>query len=202
MADVETKDITKEGTEVKAEYEIVKSKAAPKHLGIPEAVFVEDVDKFMQEAENSSAEVVLKRFEELYNKYKYMEISLTQKKRRLRNQIPDIQKSLDAVNFVKSKQGSGEQLTTHYLLSDAVYSEAEIPIGDTVYLWLGANVMLEYPVDDAIVLLSKNLESAKSSLLQVDEDLDFLKDQCTTIEVDMARVYNWDVKERRKAKKI
>ena len=40
MADVETKDITKEGTEVKAEYEIVKSKAAPKHLGIPEAVFV------------------------------------------------------------------------------------------------------------------------------------------------------------------
>lgn len=114
MADVETKDITKEGTEVKAEYEIVKSKAAPKHLGIPEAVFVvrgvcthavhlklnktkkkggviaaawvfrlqEDVDKFMQEAENSSAEVVLKRFEELYNKYKYMEISLTQKKRR------------------------------------------------------------------------------------------------------------------------
>lgn len=43
--------------------------------------------------------------------------------------------------------------------------------------------MLEYPVDDAIVLLSKNLESAKSSLLQVDEDLDFLKDQCTTIEV-------------------
>ena len=43
--------------------------------------------------------------------------------------------------------------------------------------------MLEYPVDDAIVLLSKNLETAKSSLLQVDEDLDFLKDQCTTIEV-------------------
>ena len=36
--------------------------------------------------------------------------------------------------------------------------------------------MLEYPVDDAIVLLSKNLETAKSSLLQVDEDLDFLKD--------------------------
>ena len=36
----------------------------------------------MQEVENSSAEVVLKRFEELYNKYKYMEISLTQKKKR------------------------------------------------------------------------------------------------------------------------
>lgn len=90
--------------------------------------------------------------------------------------------------------------------------------------------MLEYPVQDAIVLLSKNLATAKLSLQQVEDDLDFLKDQCTTIEVgilskdarggasimsyvtshhiflnaipkDMARVYNWDVKERRKAKK-
>lgn len=41
-----------------------------------------------------------------------------------------------------NEQGSGEQLTTHYLLSDAVYSEAEIPIGDTVYLWLGVSVMV------------------------------------------------------------
>lgn len=41
MADVEAKDdITKEDTEVKAEDENVKSKSAPKHLGIPEAVFV------------------------------------------------------------------------------------------------------------------------------------------------------------------
>ena len=38
------------------------------------------------------------------------------------------------------EQGSAEQLTTHYLLSDAVYSEAEILIGDTVCLWLGVSM--------------------------------------------------------------
>lgn len=43
--------------------------------------------------------------------------------------------------------------------------------------------MLEYPVDEAMQLLCKNLETARSSLHQVEEDLDFLKDQLTTIEV-------------------
>lgn len=43
--------------------------------------------------------------------------------------------------------------------------------------------MLEYPVDEAGELLRKNLETAKLSLSQVEEDLDFIKDQCTTMEV-------------------
>lgn len=43
--------------------------------------------------------------------------------------------------------------------------------------------MLEYPVGEAVELLQRNLASAKSSLQQVEADIDFLKDQCTTIEV-------------------
>ena len=61
--------------------------------------------------------------------------------------------------------------------------------------------MLEYPIKEAIDLLSANLGSAESILSQVLEDLDTLKDQITTIEVGMARVYNWDVQERRKKAK-
>ncbi len=60
--------------------------------------------------------------------------------------------------------------------------------------------MLEYPIDEAIQLLSSNLLSAQSSLHQAQEDLDTIKDQTTTLEVGMARVYNWDVQERRKKK--
>ena len=37
-------------------------------------------------------------------------------------------------------------------------------------------------------------------VLQVDEDLGFLRDQTTTTEVSIARVYNYDVK-RRQAEK-
>lgn len=60
---------------------------------------------------------------------------------------------------------------------------------------------MEYPIEEAIELLSANLGSAESILSQVLEDLDALKDQTTTIEVGMARVYNWDVQDRRKKAK-
>ena len=65
-----------------------------------------------------------------------------------------------------------------------------------VCLWLGANVMLEYSLDEAEKLLKKNLESAESSIQQIAFDLDFLRDQMTITEVTMARLYNWDVKKR------
>ena len=46
-----------------------------------------------------------------------------------------------------------------------------------------ANVMLEYPIDEAEQMLMKNLSNAKRSLTVVDEDLEFITDQCTTLEV-------------------
>ena len=52
-----------------------------------------------------------------------------------------------------------------------------------VCLWLGANVMLEYSLDDAESLLKKNLESAEKNLQQIAFDLDFLRDQMTITEV-------------------
>ena len=62
--------------------------------------------------------------------------------------------------------------------------------------------MLEYTLDDAEALLTKNFTAAEKSLKTVDADLNFLKDQTTTIEVNMARVYNWDVKRRQAEKAI
>lgn len=40
----------------------------------------DDVDAFMKE--HSSSDVVMKQFDELYRKYKFMEANLTQKKKR------------------------------------------------------------------------------------------------------------------------
>lgn len=59
--------------------------------------------------------------------------------------------------------------------------------------------MLEYPIDEAMSLLSKNLENAKKNLKQVELDLDFIKEQTTTTEVNLARIYNWDVRKRQNA---
>lgn len=40
---------------------------------------------------------------------------------------------------------------------------------------LQANVMLEYPLDDATDLLVKNIDAAKKNLSYVEHDLDFLR---------------------------
>jgi len=44
-----------------------------------------------------------------------------------------------------------------------------------VSLWLGANVMLEYSLDQAEDLLTKNFNQANLTMEQADTDLDFLK---------------------------
>lgn len=62
-------------------------------LGIPRAIFLEDVEKFMKE-DNKSAEDVIKKLDELYQKYRLMEVNLLQKKEKLKTQIPDIKMSL------------------------------------------------------------------------------------------------------------
>lgn len=57
--------------------------------------------------------------------------------------------------------------------------------------------MLAYPLEEAIALLSARLEGSEKSLVTLREDLDFLRDQITTMEVNTARMHNWDVKRRR-----
>ncbi|XP_075690460.1 prefoldin subunit 3 [Rhinoderma darwinii] len=168
------------------------------HLGIPEAVFVEDVESFMKKPGNETADVVLKRLDEQYQKYKFMELNLSQKKRRLKSQIPEIKQTLEILKYMQKKKGTTELMETRFLLADNVYCKASVPPTDKVCLWLGANVMLEYDIDEAQALLEKNLSTATRNLESAEEDLDFLRDQFTTTEVNMARVYNWDVKRRNK----
>ena len=56
--------------------------------------------------------------------------------------------------------------------------------------------MLEYPRDEAILLLDDNLKNAKAALVTLVDDMGYLRDQITVTEVNMARVFNWDVKVR------
>jgi Prefoldin subunit len=57
--------------------------------------------------------------------------------------------------------------------------------------------MLSYKIPSAITLLKSKLEAAETSLKNTVEDLEFLREQLTVMEVNTARVYNWDVKRRR-----
>lgn len=156
----------------------------------------EDVDAFMAQPGNESADAALKKLDERYQKYKFMELSLAQRKRRLKAQIPEIKQTLEILKYMQRKKASPRPMETRFLLADNLYCKAAVPPTDRVCLWLGANVMLEYDVDEARALLERNLAAAARNLEALEDDLDFLRDQFTTTEVNMARVYNWDVKRR------
>ena len=147
---------------------------AENSLGIPKAIFLEDVEKFMME-DNKSAEVVIRKLEELFQKYRVMEVSLLQKKEKLKTQIPDIKQSLDMVKLLERNNEENRTVETDFILAHNLHARAEIPPTKNVGLWLGANVMLEYTLEQADELLTKNHEQAKLTMEQTDKDLDFLK---------------------------
>jgi prefoldin subunit 5 len=156
----------------------------------------------MKEQGTTSVEGILKKLDENYQKYKMMETNLAQKKRRLKQQIPDLKSTLDIVKHMHSRKEETDCIQTKFLLSGALYAKASIPPTNTVGLWLGANVMLTYTTDEALKLLTKNHTSALTNLSSVEGDLEYLRNQCTTTEVTMARLYNWDVKNRRDKKGV
>ncbi|KAI7854905.1 Prefoldin subunit-domain-containing protein [Circinella umbellata] len=166
--------------------------------GIPKSPFVERVEDYVSDAE--PADVVLRKFQETISKYKFMEVNMLQRRKVLEEKIPEIEKTIAMVDFLVEKQESDEPVYTDYELNDTLYAKAKVEASGTVYLWLGANVMLEYTFEEAKDLLSSKCETAKTSLRNTIEDLEFLRDQITTMEVNTARVYNWDVKQRRLAR--
>jgi len=146
-----------------------------------------------------------------------MDANLTQRRKGLEDKIPDIRKTLHMVEFLQEKREDKDKnddleddlsdeensdntkkpLTTTFELNDTLFAEAELEDTDIVYLWLGANVMLSYKLSEAASLLRSKLDLAEASLKATIEDLEFLREQLTVMEVNTARVYNWDVKRRR-----
>ena len=108
----------------------------------------------------------------------------------------------------ESKPKGGKALKTLYELNDTLFAEAEVDEDGNVGLWLGvspglaflcflaeqkvqqANTMLLYPLAEAVLLLSEKLAVAKRSLRHTKEDLEFLREQITVMEVNFARVHN------------
>jgi len=191
--------------------------------GIPKAPFIGDVEEYL--GANPNVENALKDLQAVLAKYRYMDGNLTTRRRSLEEKIPDIRKTLSMVEFLherregKSTASEDEDdldddddfedeetdkkpLKTTFELNDTLYAEAELEDSDTVFLWLGANVMLSYKIPAAISLLRSKLEAAEASLSNVISDLEFLREQITVMEVNIARVYNWDVKKRREKREL
>ena len=155
-------------------------------------------------------------------KYQFMEGNVAKRAAGLREKLPEMEGTLGTVRFLRKQKdqslsktdgedgggdddidsdaGSKGDLSTTFSLSETLYARAVITPAtiDEVYLWLGANVMVAYPLAEAEEMLSGRADKARQTLKACEEDLEFLRVQITTVEVATARVYNWDVMERRK----
>ncbi|KAI0836058.1 Prefoldin, subunit 3 [Hypoxylon sp. FL0890] len=173
--------------------------AAPTNpRGIPYAPFVDKVEDYVTSRDDVQS--TLRSFQEMISKYQFMELNLQRRVAGLKDKMPDIEKTLETVKFLKTRTEEPDPIETTFELNDTLYAKASIPPTDEVYLWLGANVMLAYPIDEAESLLTSKLAAAKQSYANCEEDLEFLREQITTMEVAIARVYNWDVVQKRKEK--
>ena len=164
---------------------------------IPKVVFIENTEAWV---EKYTDDALFAQMNELYQKYKFMEQNLMRARQGLKVKLPDIKKTLEMVAMLKSKYESSEkEINTNFLLSDNIWAKAKIPnTTGKVGLWLGANVMVEYTYEEAIKLLGKNLHNAEMKIKETEDDLDFLKDQITTTEVNLARIYNQGVLNQKK----
>ncbi|KDO18565.1 hypothetical protein SPRG_16117 [Saprolegnia parasitica CBS 223.65] len=166
--------------------------------GIPCAIFVEDVAAFVGA---DPVEGIVGALQQLYSKYKFMETNLTKSKQSFKTKIPDTEKDLAMLEHLMASREKDEPIETHFSLADNVFANATIDADvQTVCIWLGANVMVEYSFDEALSLLQSNLSTATSRLSQIEADLGFLRDQIITTEVNMARIFNFDVRRRRQEK--
>ncbi|KAH9821242.1 Prefoldin subunit-domain-containing protein [Melampsora americana] len=173
--------------------------------GIPEAIFIEDVESHLG-GPDGDAEKALVAWQDmiayigLIRKYQFMEKSTVKKKMDLEQKIPELESTLETVEILQNKKDAEEVLETHFELADTLYTSAVIEPVEEVYLWLGANTMMAYPLAEARELLSEKIEAAKARLAQTVEEHAFLRNQLTTSQVNVARVYNWDVKRRKERK--
>jgi len=170
--------------------------------GIPATKFLDDIDLFANSfTPPASSELLIGAYSDLYSKFKAYEQQLDQKKATYQEKLPEIEKSITLVKHLKAKKEANDTVITRYNLADTIYSKAEVDCSQgIVNLWLGANVMLEYTYEEALELLTSKETVAKKEFKEVKEDLTFTRNQIITSEVNISRIYNWDVRKKREAK--
>ncbi|KAF4652437.1 Prefoldin subunit 3 [Perkinsus olseni] len=131
--------------------------------------------------------------------YQYMNEQLMSQRRSIKRKLPDIQQAKETVTYLKKQKEEGVgEYRCRFPLTDNAHANAKVNPQeiDSVCLWLGANILLEYKLDEATDLLNENDSSARKSLADLEQGIAVVRDQITTTEVNIARVHNFNVKLR------
>ena len=126
-----------------------------------------------------------------------MEKSFDNSKAVYKQKVPDITQTLDMVKLLiaRREENPDEEVLVNYSLSDTLYAKAKItPNVGKVNLWIGASTMVEYTYEEAVELLELQLIQTHAKIEELNEDLYHLRGSSITIEVNMARLFNYSVK--------
>ena len=165
---------------------VLVDKTKKNSRGVPTMNFIENVDDWI---DKFTSEKLLSYINQYLNKYKFMEAQIVKSNEGLNVKVPDIEKCLETIEYLEKKEKE-KPINVDYMVSNNLWAKAEVKIPDSVFLWLGANVMCEYKMDEAKTLLNQNLQNAKNQIKKNNNDLEFIKDQMTVCEVNLARIYN------------
>ncbi|RNF18016.1 prefoldin [Trypanosoma conorhini] len=164
--------------------------------GIPRVEYISDMAAFVKNG--GGADTLISNLLLESSKYEHMEKRLVSSMANLDYKIPTIKKTLHALSFLKKRlQEEQGAVRSYYCLTDAVFGEAEVVPQETVHLWMGAKVMVEYTFDEAAQLLAKNLANAETNLQHTKEDLAWVQEQMTNLQINISRVYNYDLQSKR-----
>jgi len=175
-----------------------------KRKGIPNAKVLENLDDYFRENNLTSSEAGDKARDDL-RRYKLIEASFSQQRARIQENLLDYKKSLAALEILqeqKAKGSSSSPMNVTYKLDENIYSRAVIDNVDKVCIWLGANIMVEYELDEGEKLLKSNLTGMENLDKEIGEELDFLRDQITTTEVNVAFLHNYNMKKSKEVEKL
>ena len=175
---------------------VLVDKTKKNSRGVPTMNFIDNVEDWI---DKFTSEKLLSYINQYLNKYKFMEAQIVKSNEGLNVKIPDIEKCLETIDFLEKKEKE-KPLNVDYMVSNGLWAKAEVNAPESVFLWLGANVMCEYKMDEAKTLLNQNLQNAKNQIKKNNTDLEFIKDQMTVCEVNLARIYNETVRRNQIAK--
>ncbi|CAD50932.1 hypothetical protein PFAG_01722 [Plasmodium falciparum Santa Lucia] len=157
---------------------------------IPGAKFIEHVTEFLQ---NKNEESILRLARELLLKYKFMEHAFVSRQINTQKKIPELKDALRVVQLLEKRKKIKEKknLETFFPVEESLYARGIVQKTDKILLWLGANVMVEFPFDEATDLLNQHLERAINLSQEMDNELLWLHEQITTTEINISRIHNY-----------
>ncbi|AAZ12122.1 prefoldin, putative [Trypanosoma equiperdum] len=183
-------------------YEFPEDYVNPRN--IPRIAYIPDVAAYV--SNGGGADTVISNLLMESSKYEHMEKRLVSSLANLDYKIPTIKKTLNSLEFLQKQLEEAEQqeedgkragIRSYYCLTDSVFGEAIVRPQKTVHLWMGAKVMVEYTFEEASALLKKNLSNAEVNMRNTKEDLAWLQEQITNLQINISRVYNYDLKNKR-----